>query len=55
MNKELTIVMTTDENYILQTRVAIWTLLEAGEKDSFFNIYILCDSQLEECKREKFM
>ena len=53
MNKELTIVMTTDENYILQTRVAIWTLLEAGEKDSFFNIYILCDSQLEECKREK--
>lgn len=49
----MTIVMTTDQNYILQTRVAIWTMLNADEQKHFFNIYILCSHQLEQEKREK--
>ena len=52
MKKNLSIIMTTDKNYILQTRVAIWSMLNSAKKNIFFNIYILCNSQLEKADRE---
>ena len=43
MKKILVIVMTADQNYILQTRVAIWTMLHFSKRKIFFfkNPYIV--------------
>ncbi len=45
--------MTTDKEYILQTRVAIWSMLDSAEEETFFEIYILCHPKLEKDDREK--
>ena len=51
--KIVSIVMTTDKNYILQTRVAIWSMLNSAKENTFFNIFILCDTNLKKEHREK--
>ncbi|MCM1387177.1 MAG: glycosyltransferase family 8 protein [Bacillus sp. (in: Bacteria)] len=53
VKKCLSIAMTTDQNYILQTRVAIWSMLNAAKKDIFFNIHILCSPKLGKEHRKK--
>lgn len=55
MNKKLCIVMTTDQNYILQTRVAIWTMLNAACEDTYFEIHILCSPRLLQENRNKIL
>lgn len=44
MKKTLSVVMTTDKNYILQTRVAIWSMLNSAKKSTFSDIYIVPES-----------
>lgn len=51
--KIVSIVMTTDKNYILQTRVAIWSMLNSAKENTFFNIFILCDTNLKKEHRDK--
>lgn len=53
MKRELSVVMTMDQNYILQIRVAIWSLLASAGKETFFHIHILCTNQLVQEEREK--
>lgn len=55
MKKELSIAMTTDQNYILQTRVVIWSILRSASRDTFFKIHILCSPQLAQEDREKVL
>ena len=40
------IVMVSDNNYILQTKVAIWSMRENTCADIFLEITIICSSQL---------
>ena len=53
MKKILVIVMTADQNYILQTRVAIWTMLHSAKENIFFKIHILCNMKLAQEDRDK--
>lgn len=55
MKKELSIAMTTDQNYILQTRVVIWSILHSAKKNTFFKVHILCSPQLTQEDREKVL
>lgn len=42
------VVMTTDTNYILQTRITIWTMRKSTNHDSVLDITILCSENLNE-------
>lgn len=55
MKKTLVIVMTTDQNYIVQTRVAIWTMLHSAKENISFKIYILCNPKLDQKYRKKIL
>lgn len=52
LKMKIPVVMVSDENYISQTRVAIWTMCENLCKDSFLEITILCSALLDKiCRR----
>lgn len=53
MKKRLSIVMTTDKDYILQTRVTIWSMLDSAKEETFFEINVLCHPQLNKESKEK--
>ena len=42
------VVMVTDTNYILQTRITIWTMRKSTNHDSVLDITILCSENLNE-------
>ncbi len=52
MNK-INIAMATDKNYIIPTKVAMSSILDAAGKDSFYEFHILCSSELDSKSREK--
>ena len=45
---EINICLLTDNDYIMQTCVAITSIVENKAKESFYNIYILCDMLLND-------
>ena len=45
---EINICLLTDNDYIIQTCVAITSIVENKAKESFYNIYILCDMLLDD-------
>lgn len=49
------IVMVSDENYIFQTRVAIWTMRKSTCKDVLLDITILCSEQLGRSYRARLI
>lgn len=53
--KNLSIAMTTDHNYILQTKVAIFSMLRSANKDTLFRIHILCSPRLAGADRQKIL
>lgn len=50
--KKLTIIMTTDKNYIMPTKVAIYTMLKYSSDDVEFDIHILCDTAFDSLSRQ---
>jgi len=48
MTQNVPIVMTMDENYVIPTKVAIWSVLRTIKKDYKVKIYILCNALLEQ-------
>lgn len=51
-NNNLNIVMATDKNYIIPTMVTLASVMSSANKDTFFNIYILCAKNLEKESRQ---
>ena len=49
------VVMVSDDNYISQTRVTIWTMRKNTNKEIFMDISILCSEQLEERSRKRLV
>ena len=47
--------MTTDENYIVPTRVAIYSILDSAKVDTFYEIHIMCDKKLDINSRENIL
>lgn len=41
-----TIIMTTDDNYITPTKVAIYSMIKSGSPDNIYEIHILCSNDL---------
>lgn len=52
---KIDIVMTTDENYILQTRVTIWSMAKASAAEYEYRIHVLCDGALSPVSRNKLL
>ena len=50
-NKKIPVVMLSDENYILQTRVAIWSMRKNTSIESTLEIVILCSKELDSYSR----
>ena len=48
---KLTIVMTTDKNYIVPTKVAIYSML-SSTPEAFLEIHVLCNENLDEDSRK---
>ena len=44
--KKIVLVMTTDNNYIIPTRVTIYSILNSAKKNTFYEIHIMCDKEL---------
>lgn len=47
-----TITMTTDDNYIIPTKVAIYSMIKAGNVNNNYEIHILCTSDLTSSGRK---
>ena len=54
MNK-LVVVMATDENYIIPTKVAMSSILDSASKDSLYEFHILCNRKVNENIRQKLI
>lgn len=50
--EKLTIIMTTDKNYIMPTKVAIYTMLKYSSDDVAFDIHILCETTFDMISRQ---
>ncbi len=50
--RKIAVVMTTDNNYIMPTRVSVYSMLEASSDDSLYEVYILCSQFLSKQSRE---
>lgn len=50
-NKKIPVVMLSDENYILQTRVAIWSMRKNTLIETTLEIVILCSKELDSYSR----
>lgn len=53
MYRKIHVVLTSDANYILQTRIAIWSMLKASHTDYMYVVHVLCSRQLESSDRNK--
>lgn len=51
---KLVIVMTSDKNYVAPTKVAIYSMV-MSTPDTFFDIHILCNKNLDANSRENFL
>lgn len=52
---KINIAMTTDENYILPTKVTISSILDAAERKVPYRFHILCSRKLDEGSRQKLI
>ena len=52
---KIPVLMTVDENYILQMRVTIWSLCKHADKDVELDITVLCSSDLNEFSKERIL
>lgn len=50
--EKLTIIMTTDKNYVMPTKVAIYTMMKYSSDDVLFDIHILCENTLDTTSRK---
>lgn len=53
MKKIIKIIMATDENYILPTKVTIWSMMNASSKEYIYHVHILCNDKLSYQARNK--
>ncbi len=51
--EKIIIIMVTDENYILPTKVAVFSLLTSDHSFSFFEVHILCRKGMNFDSREQ--
>lgn len=49
------IVMTSDKNYILQSKVTLWSVLMASSDDYIYEVNVLCSALLEQNARNKLI
>ena len=53
--KQIPVVMTTDKNYILPTKAAVCSILDSAGKDTFYELHIMCDENLDEASRNSLL
>ncbi len=53
--KKIILVMTTDKNYIMPTRVTLYSILDSAKDDTFYEIHIMCDKELDTESKENIL